>query len=103
MRYRKGPRGLYYTDGKLDNNYYNDMFAPYWERLIMSVRCLADDIPDLIDYLWNGLQGLFYLIILPIIPFIRMYNAKKYAKEHYSKKYAEKPNYPRDYYEVLDE
>lgn len=100
-RVRKGKRGLYYTYGKLDDNYHNDLYAPYWERLLQSCRFLIQDLPELFEYLWHGLQGLFWLILLPIVPFIRVYNARKYAKEHFGNKYEEEPEFPKDYYEVI--
>lgn len=102
MRYRKGPKGLYYTNGKLDNNYYNDMYAPYWERLWQSTISLIKDLPMLWEeYLWPGLQGLFYLLVLPVIPFIRTYNAKRYVQKNFANRYKETPSFPKDYYEEI--
>lgn len=96
MRYRKGPKGLYYTDGNIDRCTYNDVHANIFQ-LIHRERISKYDISELVEHLIAGLQGLLFLLVSPIVPIIRVIYLKKNIKD----KDVPVQRFSKDYYEEV--
>lgn len=93
-RVRRGPKGLYYTDGKLDSCSYNDKAANLLQLLIRWFEeYFMYAVSDILEHLKDGALAIAWIILLPIVPFIHIVQHKRRAKdvkiEHFDKEYYE--------------
>lgn len=99
MRVRKGRKGLYYTNGILDDNYYNDcnanLFQLYFRYVILQ---LPYDFKQVINALKEALYAISWILLLPIIPL--MYAI--YRKHTVRTMNIKKEMFKKDYNEVID-
>ena len=104
MRYRKGRRGLYYEDGKLCNNSYNEHRLNPFELYAFT---LSHHGPYFLGELWELCVDLFYaicsIVTLPILGFLVWFH-KYFERRRMSKEEVRrlKVKYPKDYYEELE-
>ena len=104
MRYRKGRRGLYYEDGKLCNNSYNEHRLNPFELYAFT---LGHQGSYFLGELWVLCVDLFYaicsIVTLPILGFLVWFH-KYFERRHMSKEEVRrlKVRYPKEYYEELE-
>ena len=104
MRYRKGRRGLYYEDGKLCNNSYNEHRL---NPLELYAFVLGHQGKYFLGELLVLCQDIFYafysIVTLPILGFLVWFH-KYFERRSMSKEEVRrlKVKYPKDYYEELE-
>ena len=104
MRYRKGRRGLYYENGKLCNNSYNEHRLNPFELYGFT---LGHQGKYFLMELWEVCQDVFCaictIITIPILGFLVWFHKyserKRMSKDELRKL---KVRYPSDYYEELE-
>lgn len=99
MRYRKGNKGLYYKDGKLENNYHNQYNCNIFQAYILAYQNID------FKYMWHQLRDAFFvvlsLLLLPLCGILFKLDIYRTSLPSEAiKKF--KLRYPKNYYEELD-